>query len=278
MLKRFVLCFFAAFAAVCLLPASRLIPAGNTGARTLRIRGANGVYETDTEEFVARGVNARAGDINGFETACALAVVLRSCAYYALEHGCRHADCEFCEDPGCCFPLAEEAGGRGEAAAKQTEGEVLIRQGRAAPALYTVCSGEGTRECAALPFNTAVKRESACALHRAELRFGAEELCAAFGGDPAGGACFACGEDGYCEFAVIGGKVCGADVIIKTLLLPSAAFSVANEDGAAVFSVYGEGQGYGLDICRANAQESEGADRLEILKTAFPLAEGVKKP
>ena len=54
-------------------------------------------------------------------------------------------------------------------------------------------------------------------------------------------------------------------------LLPSAA----NEDGAAVFSVYGEGQGYGLDICRANAQESEGADRLEILKTAFPLAEGI---
>ena len=27
------------------------------------------MYETDTEEFVARGVNARAGDINGFETA-----------------------------------------------------------------------------------------------------------------------------------------------------------------------------------------------------------------
>ncbi len=277
-MKRLTLCFFAVFAAVCLLPAARLFPAGNAAAATLRVKGENGVYETDIEEFVARGVNALAAEIEGPETACALAVALRSCAYYVLENGCKHADCEFCEDPGCCFPLATETGGAGGEAAEKTRGETLIWRGAAAPALYTVCSGGGTRDCAALPFNSAVKRESVCEKHRAELRFGESELCAAFGAESAGGACFACDGNGYCEFALIGGKVCRAEEIIKTLSLPSAAFRVAYEDGAAVFSVFGEGRGYGLDVCRANLQESEGMGWREILKTAFPLAERVKKP
>ena len=140
-MKKLTLCFFAVFAAVCLLPAARLFPAGNAAAATLRVKGENGVYETDIEEFVARGVNALAAEIEGPETACALAVALRSCAYYVLENGCKHADCEFCEDPGCCFPLATETGGAGGEAAEKTRGETLIWRGAAAPALYTVCSG-----------------------------------------------------------------------------------------------------------------------------------------
>ncbi|MBO4278025.1 MAG: hypothetical protein J5925_06480 [Clostridia bacterium] len=269
--KRIALCFFAVFAALCLLPASRLIPWGEPAAK-LRIKGENGVYELDIETFVARGVNARAGDINGPETACALAAALRSCAVYALENGCKHSGCEFCEDPACCFPLATETGGIGGEAAKRTAGEVLYYNGLAAPALYTVCSGTGTRDCAALPFNTAVKRESACAVHCAQISFTMQELCALFGADPAGGACFACGENGYCEFAVIGGKAFGAEEVIQKLALPSALFRAEYTESGALFTVYGEGRGYGLDICRANGQESGGAGYREILKTAFPQA------
>ena len=281
-MKSWLLYFLAFAAAIGAVPAVGGLYGEDERSVLISVKRSDGVIESvGIEEFVAAVICSEYGEVNEPEAAKALAVAVRSAALYVDLHGCRHGDCDFCDSPDCCFlflPLesypAETARFAVEAA-KSTEGGIITYRGEPAMALITLCSGTGTRTCCEYPYITGVKRETECEKHKTVKTFTVAELEKAFGGaKEESDVCIVSGENGYCEFMVVDGRMIGGGEAAEMLGLTSANFTADRDgDGNVVFVCRGAGSGYGLDLCEAEALARAGSGYKSIIGRAFPESE-----
>lgn len=157
-MKRFLLCFLS-------VPLMLLLPAAAdrlTPRREALVKVCIGgeTKELSAEEYVASAVAAcpTASEPAARE---ALAVVIRTNVMHARLYGTVHEGYLFCDDPGCCFALADP-GDEAVSAASATSGRYLVRDGLPVELPFSECCGSGSGEGANSPFSAAVTAASPC--------------------------------------------------------------------------------------------------------------------
>ncbi len=70
---------------------------------------------------------------------------------------------------------------------------------------------------------------------------------------------------GYVSELMVGNITMSGDELASCLGLPSSSFSVSSTAGNVVFTVKGNGSGYGMSLCNARSQAASGAGYQEIL-------------
>lgn len=275
-MKRFVWLFLVIFILITAIPFIANAVLGETRL-CVRVFTGSEIIELDAEEYALRVLAAEAEVGQSGETLRALAVAVRSCAFYFSLYGLKHEDFDVCADEDCCLPLAvyeeidEVLLSACEAAVNETSGEILTLDKLPALALFNRCASSGTRFCEDLPYLTAVSAEQQCDLHTAQIEVPIDAFMLAFPDFSSDdGSCVVYGENKKCEFLILGGKKLSPEAIISAFSLPSYEFTLEIREESVIFDCFGIGHGCGLDICRAEALAAQNYDYKELLLLFYP--------
>lgn len=269
-MKRWMLYFFSIFlvVAICPIVASKVSIANDIPIITV-FDGENTV-EMNVEEYTFRALLCEGFGVTEEEARKALAVSIRSEAYYLSVYGCKHSYFDVCTDGKCCLLVGREENfdedyiAKTKSAVDQTFGVGMTFNRRPAMALFTYCSGSGTSDCEDFPYLVGVKEEKRCELHRTERTFPESVF------ETLKDACLVYDGFGKCSFGVFGGEYFSRDELLDELFLPSAEFELSVSQNAVNAVSYGFGNGFGLCICGSERMAKEGKGFEEILEFYYP--------
>lgn len=273
-MKNWLLYFFAVILCVVLLPfaAENTVAAGKQPTLTVLQDGK--VSETAIEEYTLRVLLAEGKMCESIEAKKALAVSVRSSAYYISLFGMKHEDFSVCSDKNCCMPLGDpenaDSGYLSECimAVESTRGQILCDGKTPAMALCTLCSGSGTRQCEQLPYLVAVAEDSPCDIHIAHKEIPFSSL--PFGDDVLDNSCIVYGDNKKCEFGVFGGRLYSGNEIAAFLGLGTTEFVLTAGENGIKAEISGAGNGYGLSLCGAERMAKANFGYEKILEHYFP--------
>ncbi|MDO4846111.1 MAG: stage II sporulation protein D [Oscillospiraceae bacterium] len=261
---------------------------------TLQLLTAEGVRETDEEEYLTCVVLSELPASFHEEAMKAQAVAARTYAFRAVAHG-KHTDADLCSDPACCqayhapAELRERLGDAFDAAwekaseaVRETDGMILCYGDEPIDAVYYSCSGGRSEDAVAVwggdvPYLRSVDSPG----EEFAPRF-ASEICVPFSEfraklegeedglrlpvlpqDWFGEASYT--EGGAIDTIRIGGKAFRGTELRRLFTLPSAKFTVSIRGDAVVFSCRGYGHGVGMSQYGAEAMAREGKDWRQIV-------------
>ncbi len=273
-MKNWVLYFLAIAFIVIAIPFAAKNSVATDGEIAVSVCFSDGsIHEIAIEDYVLRALAARERDVVSLEAKKAFAVAVRSCGMYFATFGCKHLDFDACADSDCCIGLAdaEEASEATKNAVRETEGLYLTVDGSPAMSLFTVCASSGTRQNSEFPYLVPVASGGQCEAHKAEKTFTAKELFSIFPYAEGSDSFYPVyGDNKKVEFAIFGSKSIDGDTLARSFGIQSVEFTATpNGDGMDI-TVYGIGQGYGLDLCNAEKLAKNGLYYQKILEIYFP--------
>ncbi len=273
-MRNWLLYFFALMLCVIFLPIAAENTVASRRTSTLTVSQDGKITETDIEEYTLRVLLAEGETCESLEAKKALAVSVRSSAYYISLFGMKHEDFSVCDDHKCCMPLCDpdkaESGYLADCilAVESTRGIVLCDGETPAMALCTLCAGSGTRQCEEFPYLTAVAEPEPCEIHITEKEITFSSL--PFGEKVLDESCIVYGDNKKCEFGVFGGKLYSGNEISAFLGLGTTEFVLVSGENGIKAEFFGAGNGYGLSICGAERMAGENFGYEKILEYYFP--------
>lgn len=282
-MKNWLLYFFAVLVVTAAVPFAAEKTAVSDPVPKITVLRGSEVKEISAEEFALCVLIAEGGSLPSFEAKKALAVAARSLASYIDFNGYKHSEFDLCSDPDCCLALsdpeqAEEAlFAECKNAVDETRGMVLEFDRLPAAALFTYCAGSGTRDNPELGYLCAVAESERCEAHGSELKMDYSAFSEAIPGissctseELLQSSFIAYDASGKCSFGVFNGVCIGAEELASSLSLPSAEFNISFDEEEAVITCYGEGSGFGLNLCGAERMAESGKSFSEIIALYYP--------
>lgn len=282
-MKNWLLYFFAVLVIAAAVPFAAEKATVSDPVPRITVLCGSEVKELSAEEFALCVLVAEGDSLPSFEAKKALAVAARSLASYIDFNGYKHSDFDLCSDPECCVALADPGQAEKtlldecESAVAETRGEVLEFERLPAAALFTYCAGSGTRDNDEFEYLCAVAEDERCERHGNELKIDYPALSQAI---PGLSACtpeelvqnsfIAYDASGKCSFGVFNGACISAETLASSLSLPSAEFKILFDDEDAVITCFGEGSGFGLNLCGAERMAESGKSFAEIIGFYYP--------
>ena len=261
---------------------------------TLQLKTDGGVCTLELEEYLVGVVLSEMLPSFAEETFKAQAVAARTFAIRMM-YGGKHDDCSLCSNASCCQAwnsrqtLKTKLGARfdeywekAQKAVRETQGEVLLYDGKLIEAVYFSCSG-GTSEPAVAVWGTDVPYlqsvqspgEESSGKYASEVRVpfqefrsrlsrhNAEVWFAVMPQDWLGEVRRSAG--GGVESMELGGVKFSGTQLRKIFGLASTLFDVAIGNGEVIFSVRGYGHRVGMSQYGADAMARQGKTYREIL-------------
>lgn len=234
------------------------------------------IQEMDIEEYTLRALLAQGEITKSHEGKKALAVAIRSSAYYLSVYGLKHGDFDVCDRKECCLELGKIEGYPAEyyneckSAVEETRGRVLVYDSKPALSLFTLCSGSGTAPCQGFPYLTAVSEESVCEEHTTLKSFDKSEFDFSLSESD---CCLVYDGWGKCVFGVLDGKYMSNNELKTLFSLPSDEFFIESHRETIEIKAYGAGNGFGLNLCGAEKMSKSGKSYEEILGFYYPKLE-----
>lgn len=282
-MKNWLLYFFAVLIITAAVPFAAEKAAVSDPIPKITVLRGSEVKEVSAEEFALCVLIAEGGSLPSFEAKKALAVAARSLASYIDFNGYRHSDFDLCSDPECCVALSDPEQASVELLAEcrnavdETRGMVLEFERLPAATLFTYCAGSGTRSDPEFSYLCAVAESERCDKHVSELKTdysafseAIPELSSCTPEELLKSSFIAYDASGKCSFGVFNGVCIGAEEIASSLSLPSAEFKISFEEKEAVITCYGEGSGFGLNLCGAERMAESGKSFTEIIAFYYP--------
>ncbi len=242
----------------------------------LTVSMENIVTEMDIEEFALRILIAEKPSHP--QTIRALAVAARSVGAYLSIFGCKHDEFDICDKGNCCFTLGdpqncpEELLTKYKNALAETHGITLTIDGMPAMALFCLCAGSATGNCAEFTYLRSVAEEYPCREHIYETTLDYSALNAVCNDIYAikTNSVLVYEENQKCDFAVIGGKYISGTELSEMLDTKSNEFTVTFGENVINIRSRGIGHGYGMSLCGAEKHAKNGKSYEEILKIYYP--------
>ncbi len=274
-MKNWVLYFFSVIFFTTLLSLLAQIIPITPETPTILVKEGEAVYETDLENYTLRALVLQSRKCENYETKKALAVAIRSQAYYLSVNGLNHETFDVCICEGCCLPLGDIENCDQDLlkecmnAVSETQGEVVLYENKPALSLFCVCAGSGTSDCEDFPYLKGVGDEL-CSIHKTERDFSFSQIDFSLNDQ---NSCIVYDSWNKCVFAVADGKYITSDQLQSKLNLPSNEIVLNFQDGYLKAISYGAGKAYGLNLCGGDKLAMEGKDYKDILKKYFPELE-----
>ena len=237
------------------------------------------ITQMTVEEFTLRVLLAEGSSLEHIEAKKAFAVSARSCGMYLSLFGCKHDDFDACDNGDCCFNLGDPTLANVDflekcaVATQETQGIYLTFDGLPAMALFSLCNGSGSVDCAEFEYITAVKEDGVCEIHTKEssLDFSVlEEIAGCERDELAENSVIVYNDNKKCEFAVLGGKYIKAEELSKALSTHSREFVVNFAEDGIHTKTFGVGNGFGLSLCGSEKKAKSGWNFEEIIKNYYP--------
>ncbi len=274
-MKNWLLYFFVfSVLSLCVPFGAKSVMGGSVPVVTLLIE--NEIQEMDIEEYTLKALLSQGEGTESADGKRALAVAIRSEAYYLSVYGLKHNDFDVCDQKECCLKLgsiedhSEEYYNQCKSAVEETRGRVLVYDSKPALSLFTLCSGSGTAPCQDYPYLTAVSEESVCEEHITEKSFNKSEFDFSLSESD---CCLV--YDGWkkCVFGVLDGKYMSNNELKAMFSLPSDEFFIEAHGETIEIKAYGAGNGFGLNLCGAEKMSKSGKSYEEILGFYYPKLE-----
>jgi stage II sporulation protein D len=255
---------------------------------TLRVQKEDGIQSMDLQSYLTGVLLAEMPASFDAEAQKAQAVACRTYALSRCQHP-RHTGAAVCTDSRCCQswrnPAKADADARekAEAAVRETDGLVLLYQGKLIDATFFSCSGGRTEDASAvwggeLPYLQAVESpgEESAAHFTDEARIPLAEFRATlerqngevqFSGDPGSwveAVQYTAG--GGVGQIRLGGRSFRGTELRKAFSLRSTAFDLTLNQAEAIFTTRGNGHRVGMSQYGAEAMARAGNDFESILK------------
>lgn len=277
-------------------------PTEGAALLTIRLLTEETVLELPLEEYLTGVLAAEMPASYPMEALKAQAVAARTYALYCADGG-KHSQADVCADPGCCQAWQNEEAmesrwgadfeanrARLRQAVSETEGQILLYEGRPVFAAFHASSPGRTEDCGQVwnprPYLVSVsspETEETVPGLESSLRCEALDFRdtilsaypqADFSAPPEdwlGQAEY--DESGRVAELSVGGLPLRGTELRSLFHLRSAAFSLRFEEGAFVFTVLGSGHGVGMSQVGARLMAEGGADYREILNHYYTATE-----
>ncbi len=279
-MKYWLLCFFAVFLSVSLLPILAANSAAAEGPPMITVSIGGVTQEISVEEYTLRVLIAQNESCKNPESQKALAVSARSCAMYFSLYGCKHDSFDACDDGNCCLTLGSiddadsETLGLLASITDETKGQILTLGSMPAMSLFTRCASKGTRPCEEFPYLTAVPEDARCDIHKTEFTYEINDEISELLGDAEQNQPYLIYDaNEKCEFAIMGGKLIDGEELAVLLELPTVEFEISVSESELTAICYGIGHGYGLNLCGSEMLAESGMVFEKILEIYFPKLE-----
>ncbi len=234
------------------------------------------IQEMDIEEYTFKALLSQGKTAESPQGKKALAVAIRSEAYYLSVYGLKHSNFDVCNQKECCLTLgngddySEEYYNQCKSAVEETWGRVLVYDSKPALSLFTLCSGSGTASCDSYPYLTGVSEELPCQEHITLKSFNKSEFDFSLSQSD---CCLVYNGWGKCVFGVLDGKYMNNDELKALFSLPSDEFFIETYEETIEIKAYGAGNGFGLNLCGAEKMSKNEKSYEDILGFYYPKLE-----